>query len=203
MTNNTGMLLRHAFSFLALALLAPGAVLAHDGASLPYGSFLAGLTHPVLGVDHFLAMVSVGVVSAQIGGRAMWTVPCTFVLVMLFGGVLGWLFVGFTAVEAGIAVSVLALGCAIAADKNLSVSLVMTAVGFFAIFHGYAHGAEMPTVANPYTYTAGFMTGTAVLHVLGLVMGDIARHYQRGKLLMRLSGGAIAGIGAVFLLGAA
>ena len=203
MTYNTNMLLRHAVSFIALALLAPGVVFAHEGASLPYGSFLAGLTHPVLGADHFLAMVSVGVVSAQIGGRAVWTVPSTFVLVMLFGGVLGWMFVGFTAVEAGIAISVLALGCAIAADRNLPVSLVMTAVGFFAIFHGYAHGAEMPLVANPYTYTAGFMTGTAALHVLGLVMGDIARHYQRGKLLLRVSGGAIAGIGVAFLAGVA
>jgi len=188
---------------MAIILLAPGAVLAHDGASLPYGSFLGGLTHPVLGLDHFLAMVSVGIVSAQIGGRAVWTVPTTFVLVMMFGGLLGWLYVGFTAVEAGIAISVLALGFAIAADKNLPVSLVMTAVGFFAIFHGYAHGAEMPTVANPYTYAAGFMTGTAVLHILGLVLGDIARHYQSGKLLLRFSGGAIAGIGAAFLLGVA
>ncbi len=203
MTYKSKMLLRHAVSFIAIALLAPAAVFAHEGASLPYGSFLAGLTHPVLGLDHFLAMVSVGVVSAQLGGRAMWTVPCTFVLVMLFGGVLGWSYAGFGAVEAGIAISVLALGCAIAADRNLPVSLVMTAVGFFAIFHGYAHGAEMPLVANPYTYTAGFMTGTAALHVLGLVMGDIARHYQRGRLLLRVSGGAIAGIGAVFLLGPA
>ncbi|MCP4001541.1 MAG: HupE/UreJ family protein [Gammaproteobacteria bacterium] len=186
-----------------IALLSSGAVLAHDGASLPYGSFMGGLTHPVLGLDHFLAMVSVGVVSAQIGGRAVWTVPLTFVLVMLFGGLLGWLYVGFTAVEVGIAISVLALGFAIAADQKLPVSLVMTVVGFFAIFHGYAHGAEMPTVANPYTYAAGFMAGTAVLHILGLVSGDIARHYQRGKLLLRFSGGAIASVGAVFFFGAA
>jgi urease accessory protein len=203
MTNDTRRLLLQAFSFIGIGMLAPGAVLAHEGASLPYGSFLGGLTHPVLGVDHFLAMVSVGIVSAQIGGRAMWTVPTTFVLVMLFGGVLGWLFTGFTAVEAGIAISVLALGCAIAADKNLSVSLVMTAVGFFAIFHGYAHGAEMPLVANPYTYAVGFMTGTAVLHIAGLVLGDIARHYQRGKLMLRVGGGAIAGVGVAFLAGMA
>jgi urease accessory protein len=197
------IMFRQFLGLVAIAFLAPGAVLAHDGASLPYGSFLGGLTHPVLGVDHFLAMVSVGIVSAQIGGRAVWTVPTTFVLVMLFGGLLGWSFTGFSAVEAGIAISVLALGCAIAADKKLSVSLVMTAVGFFAIFHGYAHGAEMPTVANPYTYAAGFMTGTAVLHIAGLVVGDIARHYQRGKLMLRVSGGAIAGVGIAFLTGVA
>jgi urease accessory protein len=203
MTNNIYKLVQQAFIFLAIALLAPAAVLAHDGASLPYGSFLSGFTHPVLGVDHFLAMVSVGIVSAQLGGRAVWTVPCTFVLVMVFGGLLGWLYTDFSAVEVGIAISVLALGVAIAADKSLPISLVMTAVGFFAIFHGYAHGAEMPTVANPYTYAVGFMTGTAVLHIGGLVVGDIARHYQRGKLLLRLGGGAIAGVGAAFLTGVA
>ena len=97
----------------------PSAALAHEGASLPYGSFLGGLTHPVLGLDHFLAMVSVGIVSAQIGGRAIWTVPATFVLVMAFGGLLGWIDIGLTAIEAGIAISVLALGVAIAADRRM------------------------------------------------------------------------------------
>lgn len=187
---------------LLLGLL-PGLVLAHEGASLPYGSFLAGLTHPVLGADHFLAMVSVGIVSAQIGGRAIWTVPATFVCVMAFGGLLGWLDVGLTAIEAGIAISVLALGLAIAADRRLPISLVMTAVGFFAIFHGYAHGAEMPTVANPVTYALGFMTGTAALHVAGVIIGDISQHYAAGKVMLRVGGAAIAALGAYFLAGVA
>lgn len=183
--------------------LVPGLVLAHEGASLPYGSFLAGLTHPVLGADHFLAMVSVGIVSAQIGGRAIWTVPATFVGVMAFGGLLGWLDVGLTAIEAGIAISVLALGLAIAADKRLPISLAMTAVGFFAIFHGYAHGAEMPSVANPVTYALGFMSGTAALHVAGVIIGDISQHYSTGKVMLRVGGAAIAAFGAYFLAGAA
>lgn len=183
--------------------LLPGLAFAHEGASLPYGSFLAGLTHPVLGADHFLAMVSVGIVSAQIGGRAIWTVPTTFVCVMAFGGLLGWLDIGLSAIEAGIAVSVLALGLAIAADKRLPVSLAMTAVGFFAIFHGYAHGAEMPTVANPVTYALGFMTGTAFLHVTGVIIGDISQHYAAGKVMLRVGGAAIAALGAYFLAGAA
>ncbi len=187
---------------LILGLL-PGLVLAHEGASLPYGSFLAGLTHPVLGADHFLAMVSVGIVSAQIGGRAIWTVPATFVCVMAFGGLLGWLDVGLTAIEAGIAISVLALGLAIAADKRLPISLVMTVVGFFAIFHGYAHGAEMPTVANPVTYALGFMSGTAALHVAGVIIGDISQHYAAGKVMLRVGGAAIAALGAYFLAGVA
>lgn len=178
----------------------PGLALAHEGASLPYGSFLGGLTHPVLGLDHFLAMVSVGILSAQIGGRAIWTMPATFVLVMAFGGLLGYIDIGLTAIEAGISISVLALGVAIASDRKLPMSLVMTAVGFFAIFHGYAHGAEMPTVANSVTYAAGFLTGTAALHLFGVLLGDIASRYTVGYTVLRVTGAGIAGMGAKFLL---
>lgn len=186
-----------------LALLSPVAAMAHEGSSLPYGSFVAGLAHPVLGVDHFLAMVSVGIVSAQIGGRAIWTVPGTFVTVMALGGLLGWLGVGLTSVEFGIAFSVLVLGIAIAADRKLPILAAMGAVAIFATFHGYAHGAEMPTVANPVRYALGFMTGTALLHVAGVLIGDISQHYARGKVLLRIAGAAIAGAGTWFLVGLA
>lgn len=186
---------------LVVLLLAALPAAAHEGSSLPYGSFIAGLAHPVLGIDHFLAMVSVGIVSAQIGGRAIWTVPATFVGVMALGGVLGLMDVGLTAVEAGIAFSVLVLGLAIAADRKLPVLLALVAVAFFAVFHGYAHGTEMPTIAAPLRYAAGFMTGTAILHVAGVLIGDIAQHYARGKVLLRVAGGAIAGVGALFLAG--
>ena len=114
-------------------LLAGSTAFAHEANSLPFGSFLAGLPHPVLGPDHFLAMVSVGIVSAQIGGRAIWTVPATFVGVMALGGLLGLQGVGLSAVEIGIACSVLALGLAIAADKRLPVKVAMAAVGLFAV----------------------------------------------------------------------
>ena len=196
------LLNRQGILCVLLAVLFPQWALAHDGASLPYGSFIGGLTHPVLGADHFLAMVSVGILSAQIGGRAIWTIPCTFVAVMAFGGVLGFIDVGLTAIEAGIAISVLALGIAIASDRKLPISIAMTAVGFFAIFHGYAHGAEMPTVANSVTYAGGFLTGTATLHLLGLLLGDIARRYRHGYTALRITGGAIAGAGTFFLVGA-
>lgn len=185
-----------------LAALFSSAAVAHDGTTLPYGSFISGLTHPVLGLDHLLAMVCVGIVSAQIGGRAIWTVPATFVGVMALGGLLGWIDVGLTALEAGIAFSVLALGTTIAADKVLPVPLVMSAVGVFAVFHGYAHGAEMPEVAQPVTYALGFMSGTAFLHIAGVLIGDISQHYARGKVLLRVSGAAIAATGGFFLYGA-
>lgn len=191
------------YLIVSLAALLPALAIAHDGTTLPYGSFLSGLTHPVLGMDHFLAMVCVGIVSAQIGGRAIWTVPATFVLIMAFGGFLGWLDIGLTALEAGIAFSVLALGTAIAADKTVPLVVAMSAVGVFAIFHGYAHGAEMPAVAQPITYALGFMTGTSLLHVLGVVIGDISQHYARGKVILRVSGAAIAAVGGLFLYGAA
>ncbi len=191
------------FLIAVIAAITPQVLFAHDGASLPYGSFLSGLTHPVLGLDHFLAMVSVGIVSAQIGGRAIWTVPATFVCIMALGGVLGYIDVGLSAIEMGIAASVLVLGGAIAMDKKVPVVFAMCAVAIFAVFHGYAHGAEMPAVANPYTYVAGFMTGTIILHVMGLVVGDISQQYEKGKLLLRIAGGAIAGTGAWFLVGAA
>lgn len=177
-------------------------VLAHDGAVLRYGSFMAGLTHPVLGADHFLAMVSVGVVSAQIGGRAIWTVPATFVSVMALGGLLGMQDVGLGAIEFGIAFSVLVLGGAIAADKRLPVAVAMVAVAVFAVFHGYAHGGEMPRVAEPVRYAAGFLTGTAALHVTGLVIGDISQHYERGKQALRVAGVIVAVLGCVFLYSA-
>ena len=187
----------------ALAILyLSGPVLAHDGAVLPYGSFMAGLTHPVLGADHFLAMVSVGVVSAQIGGRAIWTVPSTFVTVMALGGVLGMNDVGLGGIEFGIAFSVLALGGAIAADKRLPVAVAMAAVAVFAVFHGYAHGGEMPQVAEPVRYAAGFLIGTAVLHVTGLLIGDISQHYERGKQSLRAAGVIIAVLGCVFFYSA-
>ena len=183
------------------AVLLPGMALAHEGASLPYGSFVGGLSHPVLGMDHFLAMVSVGILSAQMGGRAIWTVPATFVGVMALGGLLGYIDIGLSAIEAGIALSVLVLGIAIAADRKLPMSLAMTFVGFFAIFHGYAHGAEMPAVANSITYAAGFLIGTAALHLFGVLIGDISRRYARGPLALRFAGGFIAATGMLFLFG--
>lgn len=184
-------------ALLVLGFAVPA--LGHEGASLPYGSFMAGITHPVLGVDHFLAMVSVGIVSAQIGGRAIWTVPATFVAVMSIGGVLGMQNAGLGAIEFGIALSVLVLGGAIAADKRVPVTVAMLAVAMFAVFHGYAHGGEMPTVAKPVRYAAGFLTGTTVLHITGLVIGDISQHYERGKQVLRGAGLVIAALGGMFL----
>lgn len=192
--------LRSAILALALSLI-PSAAYAHDGSPVPFGGFLSGLVHPVLGYDHLLAMLSVGILSAQIGGRAIWTVPATFVCVMAIGGGLGLIDIGLTSTELGIAASLVLLGLIIVAERKLPVLLAMAGVGFFAIFHGYAHGTEMPTTAEPFLYAFGFLTGTALIHVAGVVMGDIAKHYERGKLILRAGGGLISLIGVLFIAG--
>ncbi len=179
----------------------PSVVYAHDGSNVPFGGFLSGLVHPVLGYDHLLAMLSVGILSAQIGGRAIWTVPATFVSVMALGGALGLVDIGLTSTELGIAASLVLLGLIIAAERKLPILLAMAGVGFFAIFHGYAHGAEIPTTAEPVLYAAGFLTGTALIHIAGLIIGDIAKHYERGKLALRVGGGMIAMVGVLFIAG--
>ena len=183
---------------LSFFILSP--VIAHEANSLPYGPFLGGVTHPVLGFDHLLAMVSVGMISAQIGGRAIWTVPSTFVLVMFCGGLLGLNMGGLNGYEIGIALSVLFLGGSLAADKTLNSIFAMIAVGIFAIFHGYAHGEEIPTIARPVPYIAGFMTGTIMLHITGLILADISTHYKSGKIILRFAGAGIALAGLYFLI---
>jgi urease accessory protein len=192
------------FSGLIIAFaisIIPSTVYAHEGGNLPLGGFLSGLLHPVLGYDHLLAMLSVGILSAQIGGRAIWTVPATFVIVMGFGGMLGLLDIGITITELGIAFSLVILGSIIASERRLPIVLAMIGVGFFAIFHGYAHGTEMPQTAQPATYASGFLTGTALIHITGVLIGDISKRYQRGPQVLRIGGGLIAIVGLMFIFG--
>ena len=138
--------------------------------------FYDGLSHPVLGLDHFLAMVCVGVVSSQIGGRAIWTVPSLFVLFMILGGAAG-LFIEILAItlsdiiEWGIIFSVIFLGLSVAIEKKLPTNIIMIAVAFFGFFHGLAHGIEMPWAANPLLFALGFSSGTAALHLFGVGIG--------------------------------
>jgi urease accessory protein len=179
----------------------PGVVYAHDGTNLPLGGFLSGLIHPVLGYDHLLAMLSVGILSAQIGGRAIWTVPATFVTVMALGGFLGLIDIGIPVTELGIAISLVILGLVIAIERRFPILVAMIGVGFFAIFHGYAHGAEVPETATPFLYAFGFLIGTALIHITGVAIGDISRHYERGKVALRVGGGLIALIGVLFVTG--
>jgi urease accessory protein len=187
--------------FALLLGLIPTIAYAHDGGNIPFGGFLVGLVHPVLGFDHLLAMLSVGILSAQIGGKAIWTVPATFVGVMALGGVLGLSNLNLTITEIGIAISLVILGAVIAAERRVPVLIAMLGVGFFAIFHGYAHGAEMPDLAQPVLYAFGFLTGTILIHIAGVVIGDIAGHYEQGKTALRIGGGLISVVGVLFISG--
>jgi urease accessory protein len=178
--------------------------LAHEQQVIRFGSFLGGFTHPVLGLDHFLAMVSVGIVSAMLGGGAIWVIPGLFVVMMTVGGLLGRfdLGLGMGIIEAGIGASVVLLGAAIAADRALPVKAVMGAVVFFGAFHGYAHGVEIPSVARPGLYILGFLSGTIIIHLLGVLIGEMAKRYARGRIVLRILGGLSAVIGVLFLAGA-
>ncbi len=152
------------------AMLAPTAAFAHVGHGSTVG-FVHGFVHPVTGLDHVLAMIAVGLFAANLGGRALWAVPLSFVAVMAFGGVLGVAGIAVPFVEAGVAVSVIVLGLAVALRRQWPVVAAMALVGGFAVFHGHAHGAEMPVDVSGLEYGLGFMLATAILHVVGLGIG--------------------------------
>ena len=189
----------HRFLLLAMLVLFPNVALAH---TMSTSGFTSGLWHPVLGLDHLLAMVSVGIVSTQLGGRAIWTVPASFVLIMALGGYAGMQSFDFLPIESivvlieqGITLSVILLGLAIALDKKISIAIAMLVCGFFGFFHGFAHGTEIPDVALSATYIAGFMVGTALLHIVGVGLGEIARRVPNGSTVLRYVGAVVMGMG--------
>lgn len=186
---------------LAASVLAPAAAHAHTGIGEASG-FAHGFMHPVGGLDHVLAMVAVGTFAALMGGRAFWLVPVAFVAMMAFGGYLGIEGVELPLVEIGIAGSVVVLGVAVALRWRPPVVAAMGLVGLFAIFHGHAHGAEMPLDASGLGYAAGFMLATALLHAAGISLGLAAGLVGRGSpTVARIGGGGIALAGVGILAG--
>lgn len=179
-------------------MLRPLLAFAHIGQGDVGGGFLAGVEHPIFGLDHVVAMVAVGIWGAQLGQPAIWVLPVTFPLVMAFGGVLGGLGVPIPGIEVGIAVSAIALGAMVtfAAKPPLWVAAVLVAV--FAIFHGYAHGAELPESANAISYAVGFVVATGCLHAFGILLG-VANRWRWGAHALRVGGGLIAACGVYFL----
>jgi urease accessory protein len=168
---------------------------AHTGVG-EAGGFMHGLMHPLSGLDHIMAMVAVGLWAAQIGGRAVWAVPASFVSVMTLGAVLGVFQVHVPFVEQGIIASVLVLGVLIAAAvKNLPLVISMAIAGLFAIFHGYAHGAEMPVDISGLEYGIGFALSTILLHLGGIGLGV----FMPKHVFVRWLGGAIA-LSSVYLI---
>lgn len=179
--------------------LAAGAALAHDG-DIAGGGFLTGFLHPILGWDHVAAMVAVGLWGAFLGPPAIWLLPVTFPLVMAFGGALGVAGVPIPGIEAGIAASALVIGLAVLLAWRPPLVLAAVVVAAFAIFHGHAHGTEMPMAASPLAYAAGFVIGTGLLHLAGIALGLLAGSAP-GRVAVRGAGGLIALAGLGFLTG--
>ncbi len=183
-------------AFLALAA---GAAAAHTGEAAG-GGFATGFLHPLLGWDHVAAMVAVGLWGAFLGPPAIWALPVAFPVVMALGGALGVAGAPLPGVEFGIAASALVIGLAVMLALRPPLVVAAVVVGFFAIFHGHAHGVEMPGAANPLAYAAGFVIATGLLHLAGIGFGVMTRS-QSGALAVRVAGGLIAVAGLGFMTG--
>ena len=184
-----------------LASLVPQAAYAHTGVGDASG-FVHGFVHPIGGIDHVLAMVTVGLFAAHLGGRALWLVPASFVTMMAAGGALGFYGVNLPFIEVGIALSVVVLGAVVALQANLPLAAAMGLVGLFAIFHGHAHGAEMPMDVSAAGYGAGFLIATALLHATGIGIGLSLGKLSHGsaRRVSQLAGTAIAITGLSLLV---
>jgi urease accessory protein len=179
-----------------MALAGPAA--AHTG-SAPVVGFVSGFLHPFNGLDHILAMVAVGMLAALIGGRALWLVPASFLGAMVVGSALGF---SLPFVELGIVASVIVLGAAVALAPRMPVALAMALAAAFAVFHGHAHGAEMPAAASVVSYGLGFVFATALLHAGGVGLGLVAERLSEGagRAALRVGGGAVAALGLALLV---
>lgn len=179
------------------ALLLPAAASAHP-AHEAGGGLAAGLLHPLLGADHLLAMLAVGLWAAQLGGAARWRVPASFVALMAAGAGLAAAGIAPPQLEAGIAASLMVLGMLVAAAGRLPLWAAMSCAGSFAVFHGAAHAAELPPSAAPLAYALGFLAATALLHAAGIGLG--AWSLQRWGMIARLAGAATATAGLAYAL---
>ena len=192
---------RLALSAVAL-VVASTAAYAHTGVGDTNG-LIHGFTHPISGIDHILAMVAVGLFAAHLGGRALWLVPLSFVSMMVLGGALAMAGINLPLVEIGIGLSVVVLGIAVAFGFHIPAAAAMVLVGFFAIFHGHAHGAEMPDFTSGLEYGIGFVLATASLHALGIGMGLLIGRLSNtyGTRILRVTGSAMAVAGIAILTG--
>jgi urease accessory protein len=182
-----------------VTFLQPEMAYAHTGTGA-VGGFTSGFTHPLFGWDHVVAMVAVGLWGAFLGAPAIWILPIVFPLIMVLGGVLGILGVEIPAVETGIAASAIVLGLLVALAVRLPIIIAMLIVAAFAVFHGHAHGAELPTAANPVTYAIGFVLATGLLHLFGIAFGELSR-WQVGRYAVQAGGLVIALVGGAFITG--
>ena len=181
-----------------LTLLLHGPAFAHVESGTAAG-LASGLLHPITGLDHLVAMVAVGLWGAQLGSPAIWLLPITFPLVMAFGGVLGLAKVSLPFTEQAVALSAVVLGVLILLRVRPPLWIAALVVATFAIFHGYAHGLELPRAANPLAYGAGFVIATGLLHLCGILIGTLTR-WPSGENVVRACGAAVGCVGCYFLL---
>ena len=181
----------------ALMLVAPAAALAHTRGGEAHG-FASGLRHPISGLDHVVAMIAVGLWGAQLGEPAVWLLPVTFPMVMALGGMLGLLGIALPGIEVGIAASAIVLGCAVFREARPSLWVAALVVGVFAIFHGNAHGTELPPGANAILYSIGFVIATGLLHATGIGLG-VSHRWPAGRAALRALGAGVALAGVAFL----
>ena len=187
----------HSLSALIIFVVISSPAAAHVEAGVPDG-LLSGVLHPLTGIDHMLAMVAVGLWGAVLGAPAIWILPIAFPLVMALGGVLGVLGASVPQPELMIALSALVLGLAVALSVQVPVWLAGTVVAVFAVFHGYAHGQELPEAANPLAFGIGFVTATGALHAVGIALGLLTR-WRSGAYAVRALGGVVTVFGVMFL----
>ena len=189
--------LRQILLTVALLAVVPLAS-AHEGGGI-VGGFTSGFLHPLLGWDHVVAMVAVGLWGAFLGMPALWVLPVVFPLVMAFGGALGVLGVPLPGVEIGIALSAMVLGVMVAGAFRPPLWCAAVVIAAFAIFHGHAHGTELPQAVSPLAYSLGFVIATGLLHLGGIAFGLLTR-WSAGRAAVRAAGALIAGIGVFFLV---
>jgi urease accessory protein len=180
-----------------LLALVPAIAVAHEQSGQAAG-FMAGLAHPVSGLDHVMAMVAVGLWGAVLGPPAVWVLPVAFPLVMALGGLMALLGLQMPAVEVGIALSAVMLGVMVLAEQRPPLSVAAAIVAFFAIFHGHAHGRELPEGTNALLYSLGFVLATGLLHAVGILLGA-AHRWRAGRLVVRAAGAGVALAGIFFL----
>jgi urease accessory protein len=181
---------------LCFILFAPTTAFAHVQQGEAAG-FLTGFLHPISGLDHVLAMVAVGLWGAQLGAPAIWVLPVAFPLVMAMGGMLGLMGVPVPGIEYGIAASAILLGAAVMLEMRPPLVLTAMLVGVFAIFHGHAHGTELPADQSALLYSMGFVIATGCLHALGIGIGVVHR-WTWGQKLLRAAGATVCLGGVVF-----
>jgi urease accessory protein len=195
MPSQTGRIL----ALASLFALAAFPAFAHSEGAMA-GGLISGFLHPLTGADHVAAMVAVGIWGAFLGAPAIWLLPIVFPLVMTIGGALGVMGVPLPGVEIGIAGSAIILGLAVLLAARPPLWVAAVVVGVFAIFHGHAHGTELPEAADPIAYAVGFVVATGLLHLAGIAIGLLVR-WPAGVKAVRATGGVIAVAGVAFLLG--